>query len=146
MFDNTHYILVDGEVVEESNLNRWGEWMQKNSRIVKQEERKGILVSTVFLGLNHNFGEGPPLLFETMVFPQHGPIDSPIKIGTGQFMESYCERYATLEEALAGHERAVLHAFCTTCGGTGRIDQALGGSPGSGVVGCPDCGVDNSES
>src|SRR5687767_12387471 len=30
-------------------------------------------VSTVFLGLDHSFGYGPPLLFETMVFG--GPLD-----------------------------------------------------------------------
>lgn len=29
----------------------------------------GTVVSTVFLGLDHQFGDGPPLLFETMVFP-----------------------------------------------------------------------------
>lgn len=29
---------------------------------------KDILVSTVFLGINHNFGQGKPILFETMIF------------------------------------------------------------------------------
>lgn len=46
-------------------------------------------VSTVFLGLNHAFGDGPPLIFETMVFG--GPMDE------------YMERYSTEEEAAAGH-------------------------------------------
>jgi len=32
-----------------------------------------IVISTVFLGLDHSFGSGPPLLFETMVF--NGPCD-----------------------------------------------------------------------
>jgi hypothetical protein len=32
-----------------------------------------VRVSTVFLGLDHSFGTGPPLLFETMVFG--GPMD-----------------------------------------------------------------------
>ena len=30
-------------------------------------------VSTVFLGIDHSYGDGPPLLFETMVF--EGPLD-----------------------------------------------------------------------
>lgn len=30
--------------------------------------RPDYRVSTVFLGIDHNWGEGPPLLFETMVF------------------------------------------------------------------------------
>ena len=51
------------------------------------------LVSTVFLGLDHQWGYGPPLVFETMLFD--GPEDG------------YQERYATWAEAEAGHERAV---------------------------------------
>jgi hypothetical protein len=51
-------------------------------------------VSTVFLGLDHRFGEGPPLLFETMVFG-FGPDDE------------RCERCSTWEEAEAQHERIV---------------------------------------
>ena len=52
-------------------------------------------VSTVWLGLDHQYGEGPPLIFETMVFPD----DS--------FVDSFCERYSTETEALDGHERIV---------------------------------------
>src|SRR5690348_11829956 len=51
------------------------------------------LISTVWLGLNHNYDGGKPLIFETMVF---GPDD-----------EEYTERYSTEAEALAGHKRAV---------------------------------------
>lgn len=51
-----------------------------------------VLVSTVFLGINHNFlGEGRPILFETMVF--------------GGEHDQEQERYCTEQEALAGHER-----------------------------------------
>ena len=55
-----------------------------------------MLVSTVFLGIDHSFGEGPPILWETMIFD--GPHD--------QFQE----RYTSKEEAIAGHERAMLLA------------------------------------
>lgn len=50
-------------------------------------------VSTVYLGLDHSFGDGPPLIFETMVFggPLHGE----------------CYRYATAEEARGGHTATV---------------------------------------
>lgn len=49
-------------------------------------------LSTVWLGLDHRYGHGPPLIFETMAFPneRYGDIQ---------------ERYSTLEEALAGHAR-----------------------------------------
>lgn len=54
----------------------------------------GIVVSTVWLGLNHNFlPNSLPAIFETMVFG--GPW------GEAQM------RYATLEMAETGHEKAV---------------------------------------
>ena len=56
----------------------------------------GKLVSTVWLGLNHNYGSGPPLIFETMVFEAGrggGEVDT--------------ERYSTLAEAQDGHHEMV---------------------------------------
>jgi hypothetical protein len=51
-------------------------------------------VSTVFLGLDHQWhAHGPPLLYETMVF----------RDGSGDD----CVRYSTREEALAGHNKVV---------------------------------------
>jgi hypothetical protein len=50
-------------------------------------------VSTVWLGLDHSFGPGPILIFETMVFG--GPLSSEE------------ERYTTLAQAQAGHEAMV---------------------------------------
>ena len=52
----------------------------------------GKWVSTVWLGINYNYGEGPPLIFETMVFPS-----------TDDLSEIDMERYATAEQAEAGH-------------------------------------------
>lgn len=50
-----------------------------------------LTVSTVHLVLDHNFGAGPPLIFETMVFPGADLWD----------------RYSTEEAALAGHAECV---------------------------------------
>jgi hypothetical protein len=36
--------------------------------IVSRESIGEVVVSTVFLGLNHRWGEGSPILWETMVF------------------------------------------------------------------------------
>jgi hypothetical protein len=53
------------------------------------------VVSTVFLVTDHRFdGEGPPVLFETMVFDSTGA-------------EADIDRYATWAEALDGHARMV---------------------------------------
>lgn len=51
-------------------------------------------VSTVWLGLDHQFGGGPPLIFETMIFGS-GPLDNEMR------------RYSTEAEALAGHAEMV---------------------------------------
>lgn len=58
-------------------------------------DSKTYRVSTVWLGLNHQFGDGPPLIFETKVFPE----DS--------YMDLECERYSTEEDALVGHRTMV---------------------------------------
>lgn len=73
---NTNYILnKHGKPVPEPDLEKWAHWFGNNEdRIVKQEHIGKIMVSTVFLGLDHNFiREGPPILWETMVFG--GPHD-----------------------------------------------------------------------
>jgi hypothetical protein len=67
-------------------------------RVVAQDRLRGWLVSTVWLGLDHGFGQGPPLIFETMVFPPDGRLP---------YEEEYCERYATEKEARDGHEQAL---------------------------------------
>jgi len=55
---------------------------------------KGITISTVWLGFNHNFfDKGPPLIFETMVF--------------GGSFDEHQWRYATEKEAIEGHQKAV---------------------------------------
>lgn len=53
-----------------------------------------IRVSTVFLGIDHNFSKhGPPVLWETMTF--------------GGSNNGYQNRYSNIEDALSGHELAV---------------------------------------
>lgn len=64
-------------------------------RVAEDTLEDGRWVSTVWLGLDHSFGSGPPLIFETMVFNSKGGD------------ENYCERYSTEAEAVAGHQRVV---------------------------------------
>lgn len=89
------YVLDDlGNPVEEIDLVVWAKWFESaNRHLAKDELPGGIRVSTVFLGMDHNWGEGPPLLWETMIFG--GPNDS------------YQDRYSTREAALEGHKRAL---------------------------------------
>ena len=60
------------------------------STLFKDILEDGTKISTVWLGLNHQFGNGPPLIFETMVF--------------GGKYDGEQERYSTLEEAQNGHK------------------------------------------
>jgi hypothetical protein len=69
-------------------------WFETANRIVAQETVGPFWVSTVFLGLNHEWGGGPPLLYETMVTEGDEWMDRQ-------------ERYAAREDALAGHRRLV---------------------------------------
>lgn len=62
-------------------------------RVANTDLTDGSHVSTVFLGLNHGWGDGPPLLFETMVFD--GPCDGDQ------------ERCSTWEQAEAQHASVV---------------------------------------
>lgn len=89
------YILdADRNPVPATDLMEWARAFDgQNRNVAKTTVYDGCEVSTVFLGLNHQFGQGPPLLFETMVFG--GPFDQEQ------------DRYSTWAEAEAGHARMV---------------------------------------
>ncbi len=87
------YILEGHEPVECNDLMKWGKWLEAADRCVAKTVIETIRISTVFLGLNHGYGEEPPILFETMIFG-------------GDFDEEMW-RYSTWEEAVKGHQEAV---------------------------------------
>ena len=63
------YILKDGLAVQCPDLMEWGAWMEAHrSKSQKIFKISGLRLSTVFLGLDHSFGLGEPLLWETMLF------------------------------------------------------------------------------
>jgi hypothetical protein len=82
----------------------------ENQRVAYDKLDNGVEVSTVWLGLDHNWIEGRrPLIFETMLFvPQ-----TKISIIQGKIWQSDREsigeqwRYATEEEAIRGHKTLV---------------------------------------
>ena len=69
----------------------------KSYQIIEQTDvDEDVRVSTVWLGIDHNFfGEGPPLIFETMIF--------------GGNHDEYQWRWATEDEARFAHEKIVLN-------------------------------------
>lgn len=73
-----NYILggADGKTpVPCEDPEEWGKKSEdSDGRRVARDEIGDVVVSTVFLGIDHNWtGKGPPVLFETMVFG--GPLD-----------------------------------------------------------------------
>lgn len=94
------YILDDNHNPVRATIEQWSEWTRKHGdakRVAFTEiETTQVSVSTVFLGLDHNFSlSGPPVLFETMVF---GGTDMD---GLDMW------RYRTWDEAVTGHADAV---------------------------------------
>lgn len=65
-----HWILDnDGNIVE-ATLNEWANWVESGKQRVAETIVGEARISTVFLGLDHNFSSIPkePVLWETMVF------------------------------------------------------------------------------
>lgn len=91
-----HYIL-DGHKPVPVDLMTWAKWLQKEDRRVANTVVGDVNVSTVFLGLDHSRGQGPPLIFETMIF--------------GGEHDQFQERCSTWDEAEAMHARACELAF-----------------------------------
>ncbi len=91
------YILEGHTPVVVTDIRTWARWFETADRGVARTEKNGVTVSTVFLGLDHSFGSGPPLLFETMVF--------------GGKLDQEQERYSTWDEAEAGHKSMVRRAI-----------------------------------
>lgn len=90
---NRKYIL-DGKTPVPCDLMTWAKKFETSNRTVAKTEIGDVLISTVFLGLDHNWlAIGPPILFETMIF--------------GGKLDQEQERYSTWEEAERGHQQMV---------------------------------------
>src|SRR6188472_2809719 len=84
------YILKERKPMRVDELE-WAQWFRVHheERVVGQWTFAGTEVSSVFLGVDHQVGDGPPLVFETMVF------------GSGRV--DLVGRYSTWADAEEGH-------------------------------------------
>lgn len=89
------YILDNNNKPVAKPVLEASQWLEDNDhrRILKRDEIGGILVSTVFLGLDHAWDSDIPVLWETMIF--------------GGEHDQYQERYTSYKDALEGHEFAL---------------------------------------
>ena len=84
------------------DMKRFSELLgEPGYKILQQTKLGGLLISTVWIGIDMSFTGGPPVIFESMVFDQDE--NKPEELGEG--VETY--RYCTEAEALEGHHRLV---------------------------------------
>lgn len=94
-----YYILNENKEPVAVDMLQWAEWSgDQTKKIVKQNNfPDGVRVSTVFLGLDHAWGNEIPILFETMIF--------------GGEHDQFQEHYSTWAAAEEGHQRAIELVF-----------------------------------
>lgn len=88
----------NGEPVPCDDILKWSEWYGADRTVANDVIDNLVIVSTVFLGIDHSFSrDGAPLLWETRVF--EGPLDG----------ETH--RYTSHEAALSGHAEMMARVF-----------------------------------
>ncbi|MEW5857481.1 MAG: hypothetical protein AB1861_08875 [Cyanobacteriota bacterium] len=94
-----YYVLDEDHNPVAATLIEWAEFLAVFSNVRVAEDYVGnVRISTVFIGSNIHLSN-PPLVFETMIF------------NAG---ENYQIRYATWDEAIAGHQR-ILELVNSSC-------------------------------
>lgn len=91
------YYVLHGRTAVPATVEQWAVFFGDiDNRRVAEDIVGTRVISTVFLGLDHNYGSsGAPLIFETMIFE-------------GADNTGYCTRCSTWEEA------EVMHAVAKT--------------------------------
>ena len=130
-----YYKLDKDNNVIHTSMEEYGRWMEEegNKRVggkdgdirrrVAKDSLDGVWeVSTVFLGLDHAFGDGPPVLFESMIFWKENEYEKTTGDHIGEYkvdpltyttsdhpLHNWEKRYHTWDEALDGHKEIVQH-------------------------------------
>lgn len=95
------YKLDENKNAIPCSTKEWGEQREEmsknNTKHVAEETIGDYWISTVWLGLDHQWHDyGAPLIYETMVFESKNKA-----------YEIYCKRYSTWNQAEEGHKKAV---------------------------------------
>ncbi len=86
-----YYVLDEKNQPKPATVEEFGKFMADPFRkVVSRTDLPGdVQISTVFLGLDHGWGRGEPVLFETMIF--------------GGQHDQHMWRYTSREAAVLGH-------------------------------------------
>jgi len=91
-----YYILDDKNKPVEVDIEEYSKWISEAPcrKIIGRTRLEDSLISTVFMGLDHSYGDGQKhVLWETMIF--------------GGKYDEYQERYCSHEKAIRNHEYIV---------------------------------------
>lgn len=92
----SHYYLNKDKTYRPCTIEEWAQQFEAMDRKVNNTIINGKHVSTVWLGIDHRYFGGTPLLLETMVFDD---------VNGGN--DIYMRRYTTWKQAVKGHKEAV---------------------------------------
>jgi hypothetical protein len=117
---------------EEPDYLQWAKLLEQDRTVRKTTTLYGEMLSTVWLGLDHRFGIGPPEIFETMLFAPgehkkhlmralHPSTETAGEREARERNRAYIEkhyphdnlqlRYSTEHEAIKRHRRLVLQCL-----------------------------------
>src|SRR5882762_8039779 len=90
------FYILDGKKIKHADRNEFYAWYPEANKRIALTTIKDCNISTVFLGIDHQFSlrGNLPILFETMVF--------------GGKYDGYRQQYSTYEEAEEGHEEIIM--------------------------------------
>lgn len=107
-FSALRFSVLDenGEVLPVNSIREWAHFMESPQRDIQLDQVGDYRVSTVFLGLNHQFSadpKAPSLWFETMVF---GPAEEREIFGKKHLIPTglWQQRSTTLAQAKQAHQ------------------------------------------
>jgi hypothetical protein len=91
---NKYILDENGEPKICNDVYVWGEWYENvSNRSILFNQVGDVKVSTVFLGLDHSFGIGDPVLWGSLI--------------TGGSYDGHEERYRSKKEAITNHDKLV---------------------------------------
>ena len=98
--ERPYYILRDDHIVFETTIDEWARWYETAlNREVATDFIENYWIHTLFHGVDRGFGDGPPMIFETMVSEER-------EAGTGLRTEKNSWLWSTWTHARRGHEMA----------------------------------------
>lgn len=115
-----YYKLVNRQVIPINGDPRnvvieWAKQFENDDRFVAQTTVGDLMVSTVFLGLDHSsFTGAPPELFETMVFNKDGEAHDQKQWRCSTYEEAQAQHRAVVEKVSSANHDDLKHLQSST--------------------------------